>query len=454
MTYLVSIKRSVILVLVALFATHSPFSLGQTQRQGFKEWLLLVEQEAITKGISRQATNRAIKHIRFLPQVIRLDRDQPEFVNTFLNYYDSHVTPQRVVDGRRLLRRYRTLFSRLEKQYGVPKETLVAFWGLETNYGKNQGGIDTLSALATLAYEGRRAEFFKRQLFDALHIVDEQQLTLRDLNGSWAGAFGHMQFMPSTFKQFAIDGDGNDMIDLKRSIPDALYSAAHYLSSVGWDISAPSMVEVKLPKHFAYELASLNEIKPISEWMAMGVAAVQAVVSDAQFAKMKAGPAEHIQAITKQGERALMPGLNRRIVKTLPISQLTDNPTLESAILLPQGWRGPAFMVFNNFHTILDWNRSVNYALSVALLAQQLDQKITLVHGADAVKGALKRVEILRLQTMLNDLGFDSGRPDGYPGLQTQSAIRAYQLTQALPADGYANPRLFRHVELNHTLSF
>ncbi len=436
--------------MVTIFGLYSPLVLSA--QPSFKRWLSQVEVEALNHGVTKRTVKKAIKHIKFLPNVIKLDRAQPEFLSPFLSYYSSHVTPKRVIEGRRLLRRYRTLFGRLERQYGVPKEVLVAFWGLETNYGRNLGNIDTLSALATLAYEGRRSEFFKSQLLDALKIVDQQRLSLRYLKGSWAGAFGHLQFMPSTFKRYAIDGDGNRRIDLKRSIPDALYSAANYLSSVGWKTSAPSMIEVKLPEQFNYEAASLNHVRTVSEWESMGVTAVQAVVSDAQFAKMKESTSD-IQAIKKRNERTLMAGLNRRAVQTHTLSKVIPNQATNAAIVLPQGWQGPAFMVFLNFHSILDWNRSVNYALSVGLLARQLAQKVTLVHGADAEKGLLARAEISQLQAMLNGLGFDSGRPDGYPGLQTQSAIRAYQLTQALPADGYATESLFKHIKINASLS-
>lgn len=436
------------LVLFFMLFSTSPAA----QAQNFNQWLNQIEQEAIQQGLSKRAASRAMNHIKFLPKVIKLDRAQPEFINPFMRYYGNHVTPKRVADGRKLLRKYRTLLRHVEKKYGVPKEILVAFWGLETNYGKNLGGIDTLSALATLAYEGRRAGFFKKQLFDALHIIDQQHLNLRYLKGSWAGAFGHMQFMPSTFKQYAIDGDGNRSIDLKRSIPDALYSAAHYLSSVGWDMRFPSIIEVKLPQGFPYEKAHLNQTKTVSQWQALGVTAVQAVVSDARFASMKTG-AKRVQKIRKRDETNLVAGLSRRAVKTLALNKLIPNTSSKASVLLPQGWRGPAFMVFDNFHTILDWNRSTNYALSVGLLARQLDQNITLVNGGNAAKGALMRTKIKQLQTMLNNLGFDSGYPDGYPGLQTQSAIRAYQLTQALPADGYASANLFQHIETNAALS-
>lgn len=439
--HLVCIVIGLLLVIQAMTASAEPAS--------FTQWLQGVENEAIARGTPKASVKSAIKTIRFMPKVIELDRAQPEFIHTFLTYYNNHVSPSRIKDGQKKLRYYRTLLHRLEQQYGIPKAYLVAFWGLETNYGHFQGNLHTLSALATLAYEGRRADFFRGQLLDALQVINQHNINARYLKGSWAGAFGHMQFMPSTFLKFAVDGDGNKKIDLKRSIPDALHSAGNYLSQVGWQKQQPTVIEVKLPANFPYQQAHLNNRLTVESWMALGVKAVQVKASNAVFA----GVHQYLEKKLRKTKQDTLPGLNPRTVKILPMSQVVNNTHLNAAILLPQGWRGPAFMVFDNFHTVLDWNRSVNYALSIGLLANHLDRNAILGHGGLSEKGALTYVQTYHLQKILNTFGFDAGKPDGYPGLQTQAAIRAYQLSQALPADGYASPNLYHHLDANKSLS-
>lgn len=440
-------KRFIFLILSVCLLM--PIQSASAATSDFKNWLEMIAQEAVASGIAKKSVTQSVKTIRFMPEVIELDRAQPEFIHTFLSYYHNHITPSRVKAGQYKLRHYRTLLRNLEKQYGVPKSYLVAFWGLETNYGKFQGNNHTLSALATLAYEGRRAAFFKQQLIDALRIIANNRMHARNLKGSWAGAFGHMQFMPSTFVRYAVDGDGNRRIDLQRSIPDALKSGANYLSTVGWHPKQPTVVQVKLPAGFRYETAHLNHRQPVSAWSALGVKAVKAKASITEFTTMY----KQVQKQAKQGNRAALPGLANKQISILPLASLVKDQTLNAAILLPQGWQGPAFMVFDNFDTILDWNRSVNYALSIALLANQLQQQAVLAYGGLAEKGALSYQQTHHLQSILNAFGFDSGTPDGYPGLQTQHAIRQYQLSQALPADGYASPSLYHHLDANISLS-
>jgi membrane-bound lytic murein transglycosylase B len=439
MRFAKSIFSKTTLWLLVLSLIHVP--LAHCTEKPFKEWMNSFTQEAIEKyGVSIKTANLVNSQVSLQPAVIRLDRSQPEFVNTFLKYYESHVSPTRVVNGRKKLKEYESLLNQLELKYGVSREILIAFWGMETNFGTYQGDIDTVSALATLAYEGRRSTFFKNQLIDVMRIIDQQQLPLNYLKGSWAGAFGHMQFMPSTFMLHAVDGDDNQSIDLKNSVPDALTSAANYISKVGWDMNTPTMIEVKLPENFSYQYASINHEKTISQWSALGVVAIDAKLSDSAFARL-----------TSQNKRAEYSDYDHqyvdKIIKFKPLVEVIDNQKLKASIVLPQGWQGPAFMVFNNFQTIMDWNRSINYALSVTLLAHQLKELTVLGAGKDAEPGALSLLQMKRLQFMLNQLGFDSGPPDGYPGLQTQSAIRAYQLSQGLPADGYASPSIYYHLD-------
>lgn len=425
------------------FAVFCVFFAQQSfAKQDFSHWLQQVKQEAIANGISAKTANATVRHIQWLPKVVELDKRQPEFVSNFLTYYHGHVTPHRLKNGRKQLQRYRSLLATLEKKYGVPKSYLMAFWGLETNYGHFKGNIDTVSALATLAYDGRREAFFKAQLFDAMHVIDKHGLPFSYLSGSWAGAFGHLQFMPSTFKRYAINGDQNPRIDIKRSLPDAMYSAANYLSQVGWQKELPSVVEVKLPEDFPYAQAHLNNQQPLSTWHQMGVVAIEARINDASFAKL------HPQYLKKRNAKThekVSVGANS--VKYQTLDTLVRNPAVKASILLPQGWQGPAFMVFDNFHTILEWNRSVNYALCVSFLAKQFERKTVVAKGHNAPSGALSRLQMQRLQKMLIAIGFDPGPIDGYPGLKTQAAIRAYQQAEHIPADGYASLPLYYHLD-------
>lgn len=365
----------------------------------FADWLAQLKTEAREVGISSRTVELTFKHAQLLPRVVQLDRSQPEFISTFLSYISRRVNPTTVEKGRSLLQQHQALLDNVESQYGVPKQLLVAFWGMETNYGHVQGDFNLPSALMTLAYEGRRAEFFRNELFNLMRIVDAKHNTVSHLRGSWAGAMGHMQFMPSTFMRHGVDGDADGRINLWGSLPDAFYSAANYLAKAGWQPLVPIAAQVSLPDGFDYAQAQLKKRKTVAEWVSLGV--------------------------------------------KVPVDWLALENT---AILLPQGRRGPAFMVSDNFDVVMDWNRSVNYALAVAHLTQQLSADSQIVLEAQVETEALSFNQMWALQGRLNELGYDSGKPDGFPGLKTQEAIRLYQASQGLPQDGYASPSLYHRL--------
>jgi membrane-bound lytic murein transglycosylase B len=393
-------KLAQILLTLTLFISL-PALAEDDIRQDFASWKRELRQDALDAGISKKTVNAMLKSAKFMPSIIKLDRGQPEFISPFLSYVDKRVNANQVQRGRALLQQNEHLLTQIEAQYGVPKNILVAFWGMETNYGANQGNIGLPSSLMTLAYDGRREEFFRNQLLDAMRIVDAGHNTVGGLRGSWAGAMGHMQFMPSTFIAHGVDGDGDGRIDIWRSLPDAFSSAANYVSNAGWVSGEPAAIEVKLPTKFDYSLAQLQNKKSTTEWGKLGV----------------------------------------RTADLRPVPFL-DN----AAIILPQGYLGPAFMVFSNFDVIMDWNRSVNYALSVVQLSNQYVGDTPIIGGAEAENEALSFNQILTLQGKLNELGFDCGMPDGFPGLKTQTAIRQYQATQKLPPDGFASPSLYERL--------
>jgi len=367
----------------------------------FSAWLKDFKAEAKTENISAKTIKNTFKNAKFLPGVIVLDRAQPEFISPFLTYVENRVTPNKVALGRAMLQQHEALLTQVETQYRVPKQILVAFWGLETNYGENKGNFGLPSALMTLAYEGRRADFFRGQLLDAMRIVDAGHNNVAGMRGSWAGAMGQMQFMPSTMLKHGVDADGDGRINIWTSLPDAFASAANYLAKIGWRKDEPVAIEVILPANFDYNLAQIDSRKSVAEWVSLGVFDI--------------------------ANKAL--------------------PALDSAaIILPQGYQGPAFMVFSNFDVIMDWNRSVNYALSVAHLANQFVGDKPIVAGLEAESEALTFNEMWALQGKLNELGFDCGAPDGFPGLKTQVAIRQYQASKNLPQDGYASPSLYQQL--------
>jgi membrane-bound lytic murein transglycosylase B len=387
--------------LVAIFLLVVCFNAQAFDSQDFSVWLEQFKAEAKAEHISAKTIKATFKKAKYLPQVIVQDRAQPEFISPFLIYIENRVTSSKVARGVEMLQEHEALLSRVEAQYGVPRQLLVAFWGLETNYGGDKGNFGLPSALMTLAYEGRRADFFRSQLLDTMRIVDAGHNTVAGMRGSWAGAMGHMQFMPSTLLKYGVDADGDGKINIWTSLPDAIASAANYLAKIGWHKDEPAMLEVKLPANFDYSLAYLNNRKSVAEWVRLGVFNID--------------------------DSAL--------------------PALENAaIVLPQGWNGPAFMVFSNFDVIMDWNRSVNYALSVGHLANQFVADKPIIAGLEAESEALTFNEMWALQGKLNMLGYDCGNPDGFPGLKTQAAIRKYQATKNLPQDGYASPSLYQQL--------
>ena len=369
--------------------------------EDFSAWLKQFKADAKAENISAKTIKATFKNSKYLPQVIVLDRAQPEFISTFLSYVNHRINPSKIAIGRAMLQQHATLLNQIESNYGVPKEILVAFWGLETHYGANKGNFGLPSSLMTLAYEGRREAFFRSQLLDTMRIVDAGHNTVAGMRGSWAGAMGNMQFMPSTLLKYGVDADGDGRINIWTSLPDSFASAANYLNHAGWQKGEIAILEVKLPVNFNYKLAQLQNRKSASNWQRLGVTTMDNQPLPAQ-----------------------------------------DN----AAILLPQGWQGPAFMVFSNFDVILDWNRSVNYALSVAHLANQFNADKPIIAGAAAENQALTFNQMWALQAKLNELGFDCGAPDGFPGLATQTAIRQYQAGQNLPQDGYASPSLYERL--------
>jgi membrane-bound lytic murein transglycosylase B len=359
----------------------------------FQNWLEALRDDARAAGISDATLDAALKDIKLVTRVIERDRSQFEFTRTFLTYLGKCVNDERIKRGRKLLSEHRALLDQIYAQFQVPPRYLVALWGVETNFGDNMGSFPIIDTLVTLAYDQRRSNFFRVQLLNALQIIDNEHITLHAMKGSWAGAMGQMQFMPSTFVKYAIDFTGDGRKDIWYSLPDAFGSAANYLSNIGWRPGQLWGREVLLPDGFDLMLATINTKKRVNAWSALGV----------------------------------------RRANGNPLPQVY----MEGSIVLPQGHKGPAFLVYDNFRTILKWNRSINYAICVGHLADRLVRLPEIASGTNADNDPLSRFEIEEIQGYLNFLGYDAGSVDGLLGTNTKAAVRSFQAAHALPADGY-----------------
>lgn len=369
----------------------------------FDECLGRLREAAVAQGVSAATADRVLPTVRQLPRVVEADRSQPEFVETFATYLARRVTPQRVAAGRARLEQHRALLSRVSTEHGVPPQVLVALWGLETNFGTVLGNVPVFDSLATLACDGRRGAYFTTEFVNALHIV-ERGIDERRMIGSWAGAMGQTQFMPSVYLEHAVDADGDGVADLWGSVADAIASAASFLRSLGWERGWRWGREVLLPEGFDYALAGRDRARPLEEWHRLGVT-------------------------TTDGR---------------PIAALPE----KAALLVPAGRRGPAFLVYENFEVLMRWNRSEHFALAIGILSDQ-------IAGGNGLRvpppndPPLTREQIAALQRKLNELGFDSGEPDGVLGSATRRAVREWQIRNGLVADGYVDAELLRALDIS-----
>jgi membrane-bound lytic murein transglycosylase B len=375
---------------------------GQCSEE-FSRWLEDLRQEARTKGISEATLHATLDNLQPIPRIIELDRRQPEFTQTFWGYLDARVTESRIERGRMLLELHAELLESIEKLYDVQPRFLVAFWGLETNFGDYLGSFPVIGSLATLAHDPRRSDFFRTELLAALSIIDAGHISASDMTGSWAGAMGQPQFMPSTFVRFAVDADGDGRRDIWYSLPDVFASAANFLSESGWQGDKTWGREVKLPPAFNLELTGLEVEKTLAAWQILGVRKING--DDLSKVKMK------------------------------------------GSLILPAGHTGPAFLVYNNYRTILQWNRSDLYAIAVGHLADRISGKGPLAAARPASEQQLSRSQVEKIQELLAALGFDPGPVDGVIGSQTRQAIKEFQRTAKLPADGHPTPELLESLE-------
>ncbi|MFG6176615.1 lytic murein transglycosylase [Halomonas sp. THAF12] len=370
------------------------------QARDFAAWRRDFRRLARDEGIG-EPTLAYLDELHYLPRVIELDRRQPEFVRPIWEYLDGAISANRVSAGQARLAEHRQAARRAAERFGVPAEVLVAIWGIESSYGGYQGDFSTLDALATLAFDGRRRDFARGELLAALRILEAGDVPAERMVGSWAGAMGHPQFLPSSYLAHAVDGDGDGRRDIWGSVPDVLASIAGYLDEAGWRSSEPWGTEVVLPADFDYSLTEPTIRRTSGEWAAVGV--------------------------HPRGGGALPP-LN------------------DAAVIAPAGARGPAFLVGHNFRVILRYNNATSYALAVAVLSDAIAGRPTIRGDWPRTEPGLRRTEVRELQRRLNALGFDVGEPDGIPGPNTRRGLRGFQRELGVIPDGFATRALLEQL--------
>ncbi|WP_241461132.1 lytic murein transglycosylase [Shewanella mangrovi] len=368
----------------------------QRVQDEFPQCLQSFAEQAKSQGVSDDTIKTHLANLKVVKRVIELDRRQPEFTSTFAGYFDQRVTDWRVNKGRQLLEEHRQFLNSLTKQYGIPAQYLLAFWGMETNFGGYKGKMPVLDSLATLACDHRRSKFFTKELITALQLSQKYQFPAEKMQGSWAGAMGHTQFMPSAYASYAVDADGDGKADLWSSTEDALASAANFLQHLGWQRSQRWGREVLLPDGFDY--TQIGQSKPLVEW-------------------------QHLGLKEANGHR-------------LPVADM------RATLILPAGHQGPAFIGYDNFEVIKRWNRSDFYAISVGHLADRIIGAGKLAK-APPQQQRRSREQIKVLQQKLNELGFDAGKPDGILGSNSRKSLRAFQASKGLIPDGFPDDATF-----------
>lgn len=374
--------------------------LNEVGNIAFNRWIDDYRARAMEAGISQNVLEQALHGVQYNTSVIQKDRNQSEFTKTLWDYLDTAVSDLRIKNGRAALKTYATALDQVEQVYGVDKQIIAAIWGLESAYGKFRGSIPVIEAMATLAHDGRRAAFFEEQLTAALTILQSGDVALEQMLGSWAGAMGHTQFMPTSFLLHSVDFTQDGKRDIWSDDPrDALASTAAYLKTNGWVLGQPWGIEVKLPETFDFLMARRETVLKPSEWAKLGVV------------------------------------------------DINDDPIPDygtAAVLLPAGADGAAFLIFNNFRVLETYNTADAYVIGVGHLADRID-------GGDAIQSAWPREdraltydERVELQKRLTSNGFDTQKIDGLIGPLTIEAVRQFQKFINMKPDGYASMRILK----------
>ena len=363
----------------------------------FERWLDAFKQEAASQGISRQAISAALDGVTFDPAIIRRDSGQGVFQQGFLQFAGRMAGGGRYQNGLRQMKAQAGLLSRIEQQSGVPPAVVTALWGLESDYGAYKGGTyNVIRSVATLAYDCRRPEFFRKQLMDAVRLVQRGDLRPDEMIGNWAGELGPTQFTPSDYFKHGVDFDGDGRVDMIRSVPDALASAANLMKSFGWQRGQPWLQEVRVPAQMPWQEAGLDIQHPRSQWARWGVIAAHGQL-----------PADNLAA----------------------------------SLVLPMGRNGPAFLAYPNFKAYIEWNAALVYSTTAAYFATRLAGAPPVGPGNGHVEAPTPQ-QVQELQRLLIARRFLTGEADGRLGSGTRAAVKQAQIKLGLPADSYPSPEL------------
>lgn len=369
----------------------------------FEQWLSRFCTHARRQGISETVLGMAFDGVRYAPEIIEKDRNQSEFVKPIWEYLERAVSDVRVRDGRQALQEHRETLDLIEQKFGVEKEVFVAIWGLESAYGVTRGDENVIAALASLAFDGRRRRLFETQLIAALQIVQSGDVGPDEMTGSWAGAMGHTQFMPTSYLAYAVDFTGDGKRDIWSDDPtDALASTAAYLARFGWTMGQPWGVEVQLPDGFDYIQSGHRVKKDVADWMALGLRDISG------------------KTVANYGP---------------------------ASVVLPGGAKGAAFLLFHNFDVILKYNAADAYVIGVGHLADRIAGGHAIQTGWPKEDRPLSFAETSEMQNRLTAAGFDTVGVDGFMGPNTTGAIRAFQVSQGMIPDGYASYEILRRLK-------
>jgi len=382
-----------------------PIPQAHAASAAFERWVERLWPQARAKGISSAMYSRAFKGVSPDPDVLKRAEHQPEFVKPVWDYLASAVSDKRIANGQEMLRRHGKLLAGIEARYGVDRHILLAIWGMETSYGAFRGKKNVIRSLATLGFQGSRQKFGRSQLLAALQILQRGDVKPARMTGSWAGAMGHTQFIPTTYNAHAVDYTGDGRRDIWGSIADALASTGNYLKVSKWRTGETWGYEVALPGGFNYALSGRKNVKTLAQWRSLGVVRVRG------------------KAFPRPDDRA--------------------------SIILPAGATGPAFAMLNNFRSILRYNNATSYALAVGHLADRIRDPGSTGFSRPWPKAylPLARSQRFELQKLLTTRGFLRGKIDGILGSGTRAAIRAYQKASGMTVDGYPSVVVLKHLQ-------
>ena len=381
--------RFTIALTAAIFAANAAFA--EVKCGGsFSNFISNVKKEAVSRGYSANTVDQFLRTARHDPSVIKADRSQGIFQMSFLEFSRRVISQNRMDNGRKNAKKFDAVFDAVERNYGVSRGVLLAFWALETDFGQVQGNFNTLNALLTLSHDCRRPELFQPQVFAALELFERGDFNPATSTGAWAGEIGMVQMLPEDILTNGVDGDGDGKVDLRTSPADALMSGGKMLSGLGWRPNEPWMQEIVVPSNLDWSHTGLTQSKSVAQWAKLGVAARSGSL----------GP-----------------------------------PNMKASILLPMGRKGPAFFAYPNFHTYFEWNKSFVYVTSAAYFATRLEGAP--VYNARNPDPAMSDGQMKSLQKKLTRRGHDVGKIDGILGAKTRAAVQKEQVRLGLPADAW-----------------